>query len=391
MSKITFEQLLEKYFSETMTKDEQALFFEQLRLPENEAFLTEGMQKDWKAGPFTQQLVGEEIIRERLKADLLAQLTPQAPVVPLKATYRRGKWMAAAAVVLLVALGGYFFLQNWKESQVAVTPLRVGDIAPGSDKAILTLADGRQILLDSAANGNLAQQGNAQVVKLADGQIVYNVKGLAQDEAVMNTLRTPNGGQYKLTLPDGTNVWMNAASSITYPTVFTGKKREVKVSGELYFEVAKNAERPFVVDVNGQSSVEVLGTHFNINAYEIESISKTTLVEGKVKVTKGSQSNFLYPGEQARIDSSITIASSVSIDQVLAWKNGKFSFEGMQLPEVMRQLERWYNIQVRYEGTLPAIKFHGKMSRGVNLSDVIKFLSDNDLKLKLEGRTLIVL
>lgn len=299
------------------------------------------------------------------------------------------KW--AAAIVLLLGVGSYFWLfkQNTGSSVVENTA-SAKDILPGTNKAILTLADGSSIILDSTTNGIIARQGTAAIEKQSDGTIVYNLHGVSDGKMITNTLRTPRGGQYKLTLPDGTRVWMNASSSITYPASFTGNKRVVSVTGELYFEVAKNAAQPFIVDVNEESSIEVLGTSFNINAYDNESSSKTTLIEGKVSVRKGDQSNILQPGQQARIGNAITIAPKVDIDQILAWKNGHFNFEDMPLSEIMRQLERWYDIEVRYEGPIPAIKFHGKMSRGVALSDVITFLSDNDLKLKLEDRILIV-
>ena len=299
------------------------------------------------------------------------------------------KW--AAAIVLLLGAGSYFLLfrQNPGSTEVRKT-VSAKDILPGTNKAILTLADGSSIILDSTTNGIIAQQGTAAIEKQSNGTIVYNLNGASDGKIMTNTLRTPRGGQYKLTLPDGTKVWMNAASSITYPASFTGNKRIVSVSGELYFEVVKNAAQPFLVEVEDKSSIEVLGTSFNINAYDNESSSKTTLIDGKVRVKKGDQSDILQPGQQARIGDAITIAPRVDLDQILAWKNGNFNFEDMPLSEIMRQLERWYDIEVRYEGAIPAIKFHGKMSRGVALSDVITFLSDNDLQLKLEDRILKV-
>lgn len=299
------------------------------------------------------------------------------------------KW--AAAIVLLLGAGSYFWLfrQDTGSTGIQNTGSAQG-ILPGTNKAILTLADGSSIILDSTTNGIIAQQGTAAIEKQSNGAIVYNLNGASDGKIMTNTLRTPRGGQYKLTLPDGTKVWMNAASSITYPAIFTGDKRVVSVTGELYFEVAKNAAHPFIVDVNKESSIEVLGTSFNINAYDNESSSKTTLIEGKVSVRKGDQSDILQPGQQARIGNAITIAPKVDIDQILAWKNGNFNFEDMPLSGIMRQLERWYDIEVRYDGPVPDIKFHGKMSRGVALSDVITFLSENDLKLKLEDRILIV-
>lgn len=302
---------------------------------------------------------------------------------------RRIKW--AAAIVLALGAGYYFLLFKQHTGSAGVHNIASAkDILPGTNKAILTLADGSSIILDSTTNGIIAQQGAAAIEKQSNGAIVYNLRGAADGKILTNTLRTPRGGQYKLTLPDGTKVWMNAASSITYPAIFTGGKRVVNVTGELYFEVAKNAAQPFIVEAEDRSSVEVLGTSFNINAYDNESSSKTTLIEGKIRVRKDDQSEILQPGQQARIGDAITIAPKVDTDQILAWKNGHFNFEDMPLTEIMRQLERWYDIEVRYEAPAPAIKFHGKMSRGVTLSDVIEFLSDNDLKVQLKDRKLIV-
>jgi len=320
-----------------------------------------------------------------------AEAEPEAGSRRYLFSVRSAGWLKwAAAIVLLLGVGSYFWLFKQNTGSAVQHIASAKDILPGTNKAVLTLADGSSIILDSTTNGIIAQQGTAAIEKQSNGAIVYNLNGVPDGKVMSNTLRTPRGGQYKLTLPDGTKVWMNAASSITYPAIFTGDKRVVSVTGELYFEVSKNAAQPFIVEVNEGASIEVLGTSFNINAYDNESSNKTTLIEGKVSVRKGDQSDILQPGQQARVGDAITIASKVDIDQILAWKNGHFNFEDMALSEIMRQLERWYDIEVRYEGTMPAIKFHGKMSRGVALSDVITFLSDNDLKLKLEDRILIV-
>jgi ferric-dicitrate binding protein FerR (iron transport regulator) len=312
---------------------------------------------------------------------------------------RRYRWWAAASIILLLGVGAYFFAQK-TTNQVAVTPAAKelkNDVAPGGNKAVLTLADGTKIILDSAANGNLAQQGSARVVKLANGQIAYDVKGSADKEIMWNTMRTPAGGQYQVTLPDGTKVWLNAASSITYPAAFVSKNRQVKITGEVYFEVAtlrlrSGQKMPFIVDIDGKSTVEVLGTHFNINAYEDESAIKTTLLEGAVKIVN-RQSAILKPGEQAVVsdNSPLTIDHSPDLDQVMAWKNGLFSFNNADLRSVMRQLERWYDIKVEYRGDVPDISLKGKMRRNVNLSVVLDFLQKTGVKFYTEGKTIIIL
>jgi len=224
----------------------------------------------------------------------------------------------------------------------------------------------------------------------------------------MNSLSTPKGGQYQLTLPDGTNVWLNAASSITFPTAFTGSQRSVEISGEVYFEVAKRLDRPFVVGVNGRQSVLVLGTQFNINGYSDEAAIQTTLIAGSVKVQcrvagltrNDAASVILKPGQQAVVAASdqgarskkgILVNPDTDIEKVMAWKKGLFNFNGADVPTVMRQLERWYDIQVRYEGAVPVIRFKGELDRGVNLSEVLKILPEIGIQYRLEGRTLVVL
>ena len=218
-------------------------------------------------------------------------------------------------------------------------------------------------------------------------------------------MTTPAGGQYQVTLPDGTKVWLNAASSITYPTAFVDKERPVKISGEVYFEVAKDKEKPFIVDVDGKSSVRVLGTSFNINSYGDESTIKTTLLEGSVKVMRtattavSTDSVILKPGQQALValpavaassDRQLKVTSDVNIEQTLAWKNGLFNFNGSDLHAVMRQLERWYGIKVEYEGSIPDTKFSGEIYRNVNLSDVLEALQRMGVKFRLHGKTLLV-
>lgn len=302
----------------------------------------------------------------------------------------------AAAIVICLGIGGYIWTTSRSADNLVATNDNKSlqtDIGPGSEKAILTLSDGSKIVLDNAANGQLAIQQGSKVIK-KDGQIVYDAGNILAADAVYNTMSTPRGGQYKLTLPDGTKVWLNAATSITYPIAF-GKERKVKINGEAYFEVTQNKEKPFIVDIDGRSSVEVLGTSFNVNSYADESSIKTTLVEGSVKVVNGNQSAILKPGQQANQSvqtlGSIQIINNANIDQALAWKNGLFSFNDADLRSVMRQLERWYDINVRYEGTVSDLTLKGEMYRNVNLSDVLEFLQTMGIKTRMEGKKLIVL
>lgn len=303
------------------------------------------------------------------------------------------KWAAAASIILVIAAtSGYVYLHNGPTDKVIVkAPVFKSDIQPGGNKAVLTLANGTTILLDNAANGTLAKQGNASVQKLSNGQLVYNASKDKQEAVLMNTLSTPRGGQYQLVLPDGTKVWLNAASSITYPTAFFGAERIVSIVGEAYFEVVHNSKMPFKVKV-GEQVVEDIGTSFNINAYTNESNITTTLLEGSVKINAYEHSQILKPGEQAKVtdDRTIAVVHYADLDQTMAWKTGLFNFNYANLATVMRELERWYDIEVKYEGAIPQRTFQGKITRDLNLSQVVKLLNDVNVSCRINGKTLIV-
>ncbi|MDO6429423.1 FecR domain-containing protein [Flavitalea sp. BT771] len=314
------------------------------------------------------------------------------------------RWGSAAAAILILAVGIVTIVirssdRQPKPSNTPKVSVASPDILPGTNKALLTLSDGTTLNLDSTANGAIAQQGNSSIVKLPNGRIVYDLKGTSQGQVMMNTMRTPRGGQYQLVLPDGTRVWLNAASSIIYPAVFVGNDRKVKVSGEVYMEVAKDKARPFLVDVDGKSVVQVLGTGFNINSYPDEGNIKTTLVEGSVRVLPShtfpgmGRGVVLKPGQQAVIsdnDPATTKVLSANIGQALAWKNGIFDFDDADLQTVMKQLERWYDIDVKFEHGLPGFKTEGQVDRGVKLSGIVRFLNNFGVNTRLEGRTLII-
>ncbi|MEO9022859.1 MAG: FecR domain-containing protein [Ginsengibacter sp.] len=312
----------------------------------------------------------------------------------------RRVWMVAASALIILASGILYFYVNKNQSHldsgnVVKNAVLKNDIAPGGNKAILTLANGSTIVLDSAQNGTLTQQGSAKVVKLDDGKLVYREDENSSAVAIQyNTITTPRGGQYQLILADGSKVWLNAASSIRFPTAFTGKEREVQITGEAYFEVAHNADMPFHVKVNNMD-VAVLGTHFNINAYNDEGVMKTTLLEGSVKVSEGNENVLIKPGEQAQIKKSsdkIIVKKDVDMEEVVAWKNGKFIFQDADIRSIMRQLERWYNITtVSYEGNVTNEEFVGVISRDVNVSQILSMLqSTGTVKFEVEGRKIIV-
>jgi ferric-dicitrate binding protein FerR (iron transport regulator) len=307
------------------------------------------------------------------------------------------RWWAAASILLLLASGSYFFFGNHqakKEVAVVNKHVPVNDVAPGGNKAVLTLADGSVIILDSAQNGTLSKQGNIKIIKLDDGQLAYDKSGLSANSQVLyNTISTPKGGQYQVTLSDGSKVWLNAASSLRFPATFSGKERKVELTGEGYFEVAHNKKMPFHVTVN-DLDVEVLGTHFNINAYADESAIKTTLLEGSVKVVKGNETKIIEPGEQASVTTSedeINVKQQVDLEQVVAWKNEIFQFERADIESVMRQISRWYDIDVDYHGRVSE-HFGGTISRDVNISDVLKMLEmTGGVNFKIDGKKVIVM
>ncbi len=323
------------------------------------------------------------------------------PAVRVRPLWR---WGWAAAILFLLATGAAYF---WMQDNLQPPPLsdnrqQPADIEPGREGAILALGDGRQLVLDSLGNGIVAVQSGAQIM-LREGQLVYSAAERSPEEVVYNTMITPRGRQFKMVLPDGTRVWLNAASTLRYPAVFSEKERRIELRGEAYFEVAKDESKPFFVSIPNQAEVEALGTAFNVNAYENESTVNTTLLEGSVRVKsrEGVKPAILKPGQQARVadagdpsgrPEAITVVANTDMEKIMAWKNGVFNFEDAGLQEVMKQLERWYDLEVVYEKGIPDIKFGGGMSRNVKLSSLLKALGESKVHFRLEeNRRLVVL
>lgn len=392
---------LEKYARGKLTAEERPVLAELLRDPANAAAIQQLMDADWPGWEKTDLEFPEALARIQAGVSTAIAAERMASSAPRIQHTRRIHPLVkyAAAILIIGGIGAYFYSIQYKTQSPPVTQgAPLADRSPGAKKARLTLSDGTTITLDSAADGALAQQGNAAIIKDANGEIRYDINGHSASQPAMNTMTTPRGGQYKLMLPDGTKVWLNAASVITYPAEFTGRERRIKVSGEAYLEVAKNSAQPFIVDVDGGPTVQVLGTSFNINGYADEEEIRTTLIDGSIKVLpKGSPDPhgvLLRPGQQAVAtiagSHSMKIMNNADITQVLAWKNGIFNFQHSDLRSAMRQLERWYDIDVRYEGQLPKFSFSGEMDRGVMLSTVQRFLSDYGVHTRLENKTLIV-
>lgn len=320
-------------------------------------------------------------------------ISPSTNLIPF---YKRYASIAAAAILFIGVSASIYFYTNNKSLTVKNKATVNKKIEHGGNKAILTLADGKKIILDEAANGELAKVSGIKITKAADGRLVYSIADQAQRDGkiLFNTIETPKGGQYQINLPDGSSVWLNAASKLTFPTRFIGSERKVNLSGEGYFEITKNKKMPFKV-VTALQEVEVLGTHFNINSYTDEANTKTTLVEGsvKVKLLNEQQSSVLKPGEQAVNTSNKLKIDEVDVEAVIAWKNGYFRFDDEELESIMHKVERWYNVDVVYNNEkMKSEKLGGITTRFSEVGDLLKMLElTGKVKFKIEGQKILVL
>lgn len=302
--------------------------------------------------------------------------------------WRTWRW---AAAVLFLAVAGAAGLQLAKERNKPLAAIHNADVAPGSRKATLKLGNGTTIILDDAQNGVIANQGKTVIKKSGSGQLVYDASASVATEITYNTITTPNGGEYQVILPDGSHVWLNAASAIRFPAAFTGNTREVEINGEAYLEIVKNAKAPFIV-VSGKHSVEVLGTKFNIQSYPKEENITTTLMQGSIRIAAGKYTKVLQPGQQSLVSSkannNIRLVTEVNMDEVLAWRNGKFIFDDTELKTVVSQLERWYDVKIDYTG-MEDYRFNGEISRDVSLSKVLKMMElTSNIHYKINDRNI---
>lgn len=339
-----------------------------------------------------ERLTAEDQLREELK--IIYRFNAAAAYSGFERKYikpAKKRWVnigIAATVALACTFGGYlyFFPEHFATQN---TPVLAKDIVPGKNAATLTLANGEKIVLGDARNGELAREAGVLITKTSDGQLIYEVKDQRNAAGSKNTLKTARGETYQVHLPDGTLVWINAASSLTYPASFAASKtRTVELDGEAYFEVSKDASHPFIVKT-AQQDLVVLGTHFNINSYADEGQTLTTLLEGAVKI---NERTLLKPGEQAQLSANGNIrVGKANIAEAIGWKNGFFLFEKDDLPTVMRQISRWYDMDVKYEGEIPKASFDGKVYRNLNLSKVLEVLKYADVKFKIEGKTIVIM
>lgn len=341
--------------------------------------------------------LNEESLKNRLFQDVFKKIESKKSI-GRNAFKPRGKkylykwYSVAAAVVVIFTIGIWFFqshdqLPRIKKEEGSV---RI-DLPPGREAATLVLADGLVIDLDTTQNGEVTIQGKT-IVNKQGGQVAYIPTVEKEKSPVLyNTINTARGNLYKLVLSDSSRVWLNSASSLRFPAVFSGTERSVELAGEAYFEVARNKTMPFRVKVNGME-VEVLGTRFNVNAYTDEGAVETTLLEGAVKVRNDKGFVLIKPGEQAVTKNNETEigVSEADLDQVMAWQEGFFEFDNTELPVIMRQISRWYDVDIIYKGQTGDKKFGGRISKSLNLGDVLILLEANGVRFTLEGKTLIV-
>ncbi|GEP97608.1 FecR family protein [Chitinophaga cymbidii] len=410
MEQETFRKLLDKYLTGDLNTAEKAMLSSMIAQPEHKAALEGFVQQVMTASTYEEAYPPD--IKERLDVFLNARMHP----VRMRA---QRIWWAAASIILFIGATVAIIVSSDRQSSppVATVVQQYMDRAPGRNGAILTLADGSEVLLDSVASGTVVSLQGGAAAKIVNGALLYESNG---NELMYNKITTPKGRQFHLTLPDGTGVWLNSASTIRYPTVFLGNERRVEMAGEGYFEVAKNKKMPFRVNINSRAEVEVLGTHFNINAYENEENITATLIEGSVEVkvlpaprsVTGSSSKVasseppgsnspvaqkrqpgivLKPGQQAQISDAVRVINDANIDNVTAWKTGFFIFTDLTFDQVMRQLERWYDIEVVFEKGIPERQIRGEMTRNTPLTSVLKYFEKIGIRYRLEGRKLTIL
>jgi len=397
------KELFQRYYEKTATAAETAALMQWMADPANEAEVVQLMRGGWDG-----LTPGEALIPTAKGEAMLQHILPQGQVRQLRPVSRfgwRARVAAAAMIILLLSAGAYLLRHRQSAPAVAQAAESIkNDVMPGGNKAVLTLANGATIVLDSAGKGLLAQQGGTAVNKLADGQLQYNA-GQNKEAVGYNMISTPRGGQYQVVLPDGSRVWLNAASSLRFPTAFSGRERNVELTGEAYFEIEKNREKPFQVLVNGLQ-IEVLGTHFNVMAYGDEAAVKTSLLEGRVRVVSGGaaagsrtmgneqSATVLLPGQQGSLDKQrhvLVVDKEADIDKAVAWKNGLFDFENDDISTIMRQLSRWYDVKIMFNGPVPQQQYTGGIRRQVPVSQVLHMLQlAGGVSFDIEGNTITV-
>ena len=391
MQKEEVQKLVEKYLHNTASTEETEKLFQWYRAEMK-------TDSEWNFDPQEDE--------DKLKSFIFSQIEISDSTDNRFIGTRKFYSLAAAASIVVFLVSGLYFLIKTDDIKTDKIPVKVAlkpvvnDIQPGGIKAILTLSDGKKIVLDDSQNGVLINQGGIKIHKNSQGIIEYTLIEASNEKSindrkeirtVYNTIQTPVGGKFQLNLADGSKVWLNSSSSLRFPVFFTGNTREVELKGEAYFEVSKNQDKKFSVR-SGNQTVEVLGTHFNINAYSDEPSITTTLIEGAVRVIElnSNKSQILKPGEQSKVDRDIRIQSKDTQAEV-AWKDGYFYFENASIETVMRQLGRWYGITARYESELPEHHFEGAIATNLTLLEVLEILQKSNIHFRLEGKEVIVM
>lgn len=373
--------LIEKYNHQTATSDEK--------------MIVEQWYERINGTELAENRFNEEKVKKQIFQNITSRIDPKkVQQEPKKIKLFYALFFKAAIIIMVLLAGVTVYLKQTDRVLLVTSPEpKRAKIIPGGNNAVLLLADGSQIILNKASDGQIADQPGVKVVKTKSGELIYRFAGNTNPKSTaINTVITPRGGQYHLVLVDGTEVWLNAGSSIKFPTAFTGSDRRVDITGEVYFEVAKNKAKPFIVSTN-KSEIKVLGTHFNINAYDDEEYQRTTLLEGSVEIKSGKQKTRLTPGQQAIIKEKtegIRIEKIEDLEAIIAWKNGYFQFEKADLKSVMRLVSRWYDTKVNYSGSIPTKEYTGKIPRNVNVSKLIEMLAYTGIHCKVENNQIIV-
>lgn len=399
--KTYYKQLIARYLDDECTAEELEEVLDYIGKDEANRLMLEQMRAAHEQS-FSRELPLEENEwSERVRLELLKR-TGAGIVVPFYK--RRFARVAAAIILVLVSAAAYYYLNDGSRSvaPAVASENKNENIIPGGNNATLTLADGSVIDLNEAENGDVALQGNAKVIKI-EGQLSYATSGGQDNGVAYNTVTTPRGGQYVIVLADGSKVWLNAASSLKFPTTFKNAARQVELTGEGYFEIAKSVlpggkKQPFHVNIKSATGnggiIEVLGTHFNIMAYDEEAAINTTLLEGSVKVNMPDKTVFLTPGQQAHItksDKRTEVLTGVDIETVVAWKNGAFWFDNLDVKAIMRQIARWYDVNIVYEAGLPETGLSGKIERKKNIGQLLEILeTTHKVQFNIKGKNIIV-
>lgn len=404
MNQLKLVRLLQEYFANTISETELIELLQYLNATETDDIIDvikEEMHRLQDGPEFNGSI--KHGVWQHIKSDprFTKEAFPLADEKPKIVRLYQKSWLKAVAAILIVSIGLGLFIMNRKiqthVADIAQAHLS-GTIVPGGNKATLTLSTGKVIQLDTAGNGLIASAGKAKVLKKSSAQLVYEHPSahpaLADNRApVFNILSTPKGGIFQVVLPDGTKVWLNSASSLKFPVEFTGNERRVSLTGEAYFEVAKNKDKPFFVNIN-DVEVRVLGTHFNIAAYQDDDNITTTLLEGAVLVKDNNQSSAIKPGEQAVINNNTNAirVKAANIEQAMAWKNGYFKFADEDIRSIMKKLSRWYDFDVEYRYEFPNVRLGGTFYRSKSINELLSYMEEvGKINFKVEGRRIIVM